>query len=120
MRRSGVVRGVAAFLMVVAGSASLYSMPEYDQMYLYYSDATYQTNVGYHYYGCTGASNGGIYTDYLDIQILNSCVSGMPHEYGEAFGFMRSPGICEDNYDNDGDGLTDCNDPGCQGLGGVC
>ncbi len=25
------------------------------------------------------------------------------------------PGDCADNEDNDGDGLTDCGDPGCAG-----
>jgi hypothetical protein len=105
--RSKLLTMAAAVLVLALGIPTLFAMPEYDEFYTYYSDDTYQTVVGHEYYLCHGTYRDGYMTDYYNRSVGESCDSSPLDP------FMREPGNCYDNYDNDGDGPKDCFDPDC-------
>ena len=105
-----ILRVAVAVLVVAVGVPSLIAMPEYDEFWNYYSDDTFQTQVGYIHYRCDGTYYSGTYTEYLDISLGYHCVQQTPHPD------VENPSdwyMCSDGIDNDGDGRIDCRDLGC-------
>ena len=99
---------ISAVAILVLGIPTLFAMPEYDEFYTYYSDDTYQEVIGHEWYLCHGTYRDGDYGgDYVNRTVGYSCDS-TPLDP-----FMREPGNCYDNVDNDYDGPKDCFDPDC-------
>ena len=105
---------LAAIAMVAVGVPSLISMPEYDSIVTYYSDASMTVEIGHDYYMCHSSWSNGDWSMYQNVTIYYDCTVGGEYPLGENVWSEMNPSACGDWTDNDGDGLIDSQDPDCR------
>ena len=105
------LRAVIAIVLLVFGTVTLFATPQYDTFWTYYDGPNLATAnvVGQVNETCSGTWRWGTTSQYADVWYGEPC-SGAPQC---AVSEYPACGHCTDGIDNDTDGFTDANDPGC-------
>lgn len=114
LRKPALIGVLMAVAMLFVGVPSLVSMPEYDSVETYYSDATLTTPVGHTFYMCHSTWWDGDWSEYMNLTIYNDCYTHEPDSRGEHY--WGADWNCNNGWDDDGDGWADDNDPDCEGI----